>query len=43
VWKSTGFGPNRPPSGEPLPASLEPLAAACEPFYAELRAQRLMR
>ena len=43
VWKSTGFGPYRPPSGEPLPASLEPLAAACEPYYEELRARRLMR
>jgi hypothetical protein len=41
VWRSTGFGPYRPPSGE-LPAELEPLAAKCEPFYDELRAWRLV-
>jgi hypothetical protein len=40
VWRSTGFGPYRPPLDD-LPPDLEPLAAACEPFYAELRAHRL--
>ncbi len=41
VWRSTGFGPYRPASGELAP-HLEPLAAQCEPFYAELRAHRLI-
>jgi hypothetical protein len=40
VWRSTGFGPYRPPAEE-LPSELEPLAARCEPFYAELAAHRL--
>jgi Sulfotransferase domain len=43
VWRSTGFGPYRPPSSDPLPAELEPLAVACAPHYEELRARRLMR
>jgi hypothetical protein len=40
VWRSTGFGPYRPPSSD-LPPQLKSLAAACEPFYAELAAHRL--
>jgi hypothetical protein len=41
VWRSTGFGPYRPPAGDQLPAELEPLAAACQPYYDELSAHRL--
>jgi len=41
VWRSTGFGPYRPPSAAALPAGLEPVAAACDPYYEELRAARL--
>jgi hypothetical protein len=41
VWRSTGFGPYRPPPANVLPAELEPLAAACEPYYDELSAHRL--
>jgi hypothetical protein len=41
VWRSTGFGPYRPPASDQLPAALEPLAAACMPFYEELSARRL--
>ncbi len=42
VWRSTGFGPYRPPAGDQLPAALEPLATACMPFYEELSAHRLL-
>jgi hypothetical protein len=41
VWRSTGFGPYRPPSAAALPAGLEPVAAACDHYYEELRAARL--
>jgi Sulfotransferase domain len=41
VWRSTGFGPYRPASGD-VPPQLESLAAQCEPFYDELRAHRLI-
>jgi hypothetical protein len=41
VWRSTGFGPYRPPAADQLPADLEPLAAECDQFYAELSAHRL--
>ena len=40
VWRSTGFGPYRPPGG-PLPARLVPLAERCLPYYERLRAYRL--
>jgi hypothetical protein len=41
VWRSTGFGPYRPPVDDGLPAELEPLAAQCQPYYEELAARRL--
>jgi hypothetical protein len=41
VWRSTGFGPYKPPAADHLPAELEPLAAQCQPYYDELAAQRL--
>jgi hypothetical protein len=40
VWRSTGFGPYRPPAG-PLPARLVPLAERCLPYYERLQAYRL--
>ena len=40
VWRSTGFGPYRPPAG-PLPARLEPLAERCLPYYERLYTRRL--
>lgn len=40
VWRSTGFGPYRPPSGS-LPSHLAALAEQCRPFYERLRAGRL--
>jgi hypothetical protein len=40
VWRSTGFGPYRPP-GQALPPRLAALASHCEPFYQRLRACRL--
>ena len=41
VWRSTGFGPYRPPATGELPAELEPLAAECLPYYDEMFASRL--
>jgi hypothetical protein len=41
VWRSTGFGPYRPPADNDLPPELAGLAAQCEPFYDELAAHRL--
>jgi hypothetical protein len=42
VWRSTGFGPYRPPpAGAGLPADLEPLVAQCQPYFDELAAHRL--
>ena len=41
VWRSTGFGPYRPPADDDLPPELAELAAQCEPFYQELAAHRL--
>jgi sulfotransferase family protein len=41
VWRSTGFGPYREPSGAELPPELRPLAAACMPYYEELADQRI--
>jgi hypothetical protein len=41
VWRSTGFGPYREPTGAGLPPELEPLAARCQPYYDELAAHRL--
>ena len=40
VWRSTGFGPYRPPR-EPLPARLAGLAGRCRPYYERLHARRL--
>ncbi len=40
VWRSTGFGPYRPPAG-PLPARLVPLAERCLPYYERLYPYRL--
>lgn len=40
VWRSTGFGPYRPPAG-PLPARLAPLAEACLPYYEQLSRHRI--
>ncbi len=40
VWRSTGFGPYRPPQGT-LPPRLAALAGQCQPFYERLRASRL--
>jgi hypothetical protein len=40
VWRSTGFGPYRPPRG-PLPARLAGLAGRCRPYYERLHARRL--
>jgi len=40
VWRSTGFGPYRPP-GEPLPDALAALAERCGPYYQRLHAHRL--
>jgi hypothetical protein len=40
VWRSTGFGPYRPPAG-PLPARLVPLAERCLPYYERLYPHRL--
>lgn len=40
VWRSTGFGPYRPPAG-PLPARLATLARRCRPYYERLHARRL--
>jgi hypothetical protein len=40
VWRSTGFGPYRPPAS-PLPARLAPLAERCMPYYERLHAHRL--
>jgi Sulfotransferase domain len=41
VWRSTGFGPYREPSGTDLPPELRTLAAECMPFYDELADQRI--
>lgn len=41
VWRSTGFGPYRPPDG-PLPAGLAALAGRCRPYYERLHAHRLV-
>jgi Sulfotransferase domain len=41
VWRSTGFGPAKPPANDDLPAELEPLAAQCQPYYDEIAAHRL--
>jgi len=41
VWRSTGFGPYRPPGKDDLPPKLEGLAAGCQPFYEELAVHRL--
>ncbi len=41
VWRSTGFGPYRPPDG-PLPARLAALAGRCRPYYEQLHAHRLL-
>jgi hypothetical protein len=41
VWRSTGFGPYRPPGG-PLPAGLAVLAERCRPYYERLHAHRLV-
>jgi Sulfotransferase domain len=41
VWRSTGFGPYKEPSGAQLPPELEPLAARCVPYYEELADQRI--
>ncbi len=41
VWRSTGFGPYRPPADDDLPPELAGLAAECQPFYEELAAHRL--
>jgi Sulfotransferase domain len=41
VWRSTGFGPYREPSGAELPPELRPLAAECMPYYEELADQRI--
>ena len=41
VWRSTGFGPYRPPGNDDLPPKLEGLAAECQPFYEELAVHRL--
>lgn len=40
VWRSTGFGPYRPPSG-PLAPHLVPLLEECQPCYDELAAHRI--
>jgi Sulfotransferase domain len=40
VWRSTGFGPYRPPA-RPLPPHLAGLAERCRPYYERLRAARL--
>ncbi len=40
VWRSTGFGPYRPPAG-PLPPHLAGLAEQCRPYYERLRTARL--
>ena len=40
VWRSTGFGPDRPATTE-LPPELEPLAERCRPFYEEMSAHRI--
>jgi Sulfotransferase domain len=40
VWRSTGFGPYRPP-GTPLPARLARLAGQCRPYYERMYARRL--
>ena len=40
VWRSTGFGPYRPPD-QALPPRLAALADQCQPFYQRLRACRL--
>jgi hypothetical protein len=40
VWRSTGFGPYRPPA-EQLPAGLAALAGRCRPYYEQLHARRL--
>ena len=41
VWRSTGFGPYRPPADDALPPELAGLAAECQPFYEELAGHRL--
>ena len=41
VWRSTGFGPYREPSGAELPSDLEYLAAECMPYYEELADERI--
>jgi hypothetical protein len=41
VWRSTKFGPYRPPGG-PLPAPLAALADRCRPYYQHLHAHRLV-
>jgi sulfotransferase family protein len=41
VWRSTGFGPYREPSGAELPAELRTLAAECMPYYEELADRRI--
>ncbi len=41
VWRSTGFGPYRPPAGA-LPDPLAALAEQCQPWYQRLHAYRLM-
>ena len=40
VWRSTGFGPYRPPGG-PLPEGLAALAERCRPYYQRLHDHRL--
>jgi sulfotransferase family protein len=40
VWRSTGFGPYRPPR-EPLPGRLAGLAERCRPYYERLHKSRL--
>ncbi len=40
VWRSTGFGPHRPPASPP-PAHLADLAERCRPHYQRLHATRL--
>jgi Sulfotransferase domain len=40
VWRSTGFGPYRPPA-EPLPPQLGPLLEEGQRFYDELAAHRI--
>jgi Sulfotransferase domain len=41
VWRSTGFGPYRPPA-DALTGPLAALAERCQPYYQRLHAYRLM-